>query len=58
LLAEEYHFDYQEVSNQKDLGKSLETFFDNSNKPKLLEINTKNCNNSQILRDYFNFINE
>ena len=57
LLAEEYHFEYQEVCTQTELEEALNTFFNDSDKPKLLEINTKKYNNSKILRDYFDFIN-
>ncbi|MDR2122513.1 MAG: 2-succinyl-5-enolpyruvyl-6-hydroxy-3-cyclohexene-1-carboxylic-acid synthase [Flavobacteriaceae bacterium] len=58
LLAEEYHFEYQEVHNQEELEKCLEYFFEDSKKPKLLEINTKKCDNAKILRNYFNFLNQ
>ncbi|MDR1877907.1 MAG: 2-succinyl-5-enolpyruvyl-6-hydroxy-3-cyclohexene-1-carboxylic-acid synthase [Flavobacteriaceae bacterium] len=58
LSAEEYHFEYKEVDDQEELEKYLPLFFSDSDKPKLLEINTKNCENAKILRDYFTFLNQ
>lgn len=58
LLAKEYNFEYNEVHNQEGLIQDIDSFFSLSNKPKLLEINTKGQPNSNILRAYFNFLNQ
>ncbi|MGM5632009.1 2-succinyl-5-enolpyruvyl-6-hydroxy-3-cyclohexene-1-carboxylic-acid synthase [Apibacter raozihei] len=57
LLAEEYQLEYKEVSSSDELSSYLATFFEKSSSPKLLEINTKHCDNSTLLRNYFNFLN-
>lgn len=57
LMAQEYNFEYIQAHNQEELLKQLDSFFLCSKKPKLLEINTINQPNSQILREYFNYLN-
>ncbi|MXO33100.1 2-succinyl-5-enolpyruvyl-6-hydroxy-3-cyclohexene-1-carboxylic-acid synthase [Apibacter sp. B2912] len=58
LMAQEYNFEYIQAHNQEELLKQLDSFFLCSEKPKLLEINTVNHPNSQILREYFNYLNQ
>lgn len=58
LMAQEYNFEYIQAHNQEELLKQLDSFFLCSKKPKLLEINTINQPNSQILREYFNYLNQ
>lgn len=58
LMAQEYNFEYIQAHNQEELLKELDSFFLCSEKPKLLEINTVNQPNSQILREYFNYLNQ
>jgi 2-succinyl-5-enolpyruvyl-6-hydroxy-3-cyclohexene-1-carboxylate synthase len=58
LLAKEYNFEYNEVHNQEGLIQNIDSFFSLTDKPKLLEINTKGQPNSNILRAYFNFLNQ
>lgn len=58
LMAQEYNFEYIQAHNQEELLKQLDSFFLCSEKPKLLEINTINQPNSQILREYFNYLNQ
>lgn len=51
-FAKHYHFDYEYVENENQLREVLTHFFSPSSQPKLLEINTKNAENAQILRNY------
>lgn len=53
-LAEHFNFEYSNVSNTNELLNKLNSFFNSSKYPKLLEINTSSINNSQILKNYMN----
>ncbi|SMC61275.1 2-succinyl-5-enolpyruvyl-6-hydroxy-3-cyclohexene-1-carboxylic-acid synthase [Moheibacter sediminis] len=55
-LAKMFGFEYENVNNLEDLKLSLEEFYLQSEKPKILEINTSIIENAQIQRDYFNFL--
>lgn len=55
-LCTMYQVEYQMAENEKDLGAALITFFDKSDKPKLLEIKTPRVLNNKILLSYFDFI--
>lgn len=55
-LCKMYNVEYQMSENEKDLGTELTTFFDKSDKPKLLEIKTPRVLNNKILLSYFDFI--
>lgn len=57
-LAQEYNFEYNEVHDQEELIKHLDSFFTLSDKPKLLEVNTQGKSNAAILHNYFNFLNQ
>ena len=48
-----FDFDYQVVNNLTDLENSFGDFYAESNRPKILEIDTRNATNDTILRGYF-----
>jgi len=52
-LCKMYHLKYQQVTDSNQLEKQLKTFFNKSNKPKLLEIKTPREVNDIILKKYF-----
>ena len=52
-LAKMYDFEYNVVSNLTDLENSFNDFYAESNRPKILEIDTRNSANDAILRGYF-----
>lgn len=52
-LAEHFDFDYTSVKALNDLENALDSFFDCSSKPKLLEVITHPKNNEAILLNYF-----
>jgi 2-succinyl-5-enolpyruvyl-6-hydroxy-3-cyclohexene-1-carboxylate synthase len=52
-LAEHFDFDYISVRTLDDLEKALDSFFNHSSKPKLLEVITHPQNNEAILLNYF-----
>jgi 2-succinyl-5-enolpyruvyl-6-hydroxy-3-cyclohexene-1-carboxylate synthase len=53
-LCKMYGFDYQTVTDTEDLKVSLKTFYNEGEKPKLLEVNTPSELNDKILKEYFN----
>ncbi len=53
LLAKMHGFSYLNTCNETELHQTLISFFDESEKPKILEIDTKLANNAQILQQYF-----
>ena len=55
-LCEMYGFEYHKASDESSLEKELESFYDISKKPKLLEVFTPSRRNDDILLDYFKFI--
>lgn len=52
-LAKHFGLDYFRVEEDDSLQRSLDRFFEKSQRPKLLEIFTGNEENAQILKDYF-----
>lgn len=52
-LAEMFGITYQSIKDLTSLNQALNSFFENSEKPKLLEIDTRNVENAEILKDYF-----
>lgn len=52
-LAKMFDFYYQVVNNLTDLENSFGDFYAESNRPKILEIDTRNATNDTILRGYF-----
>ena len=55
-LAKMFNFEHLIVSNLSDLEDAFKDFYASSNRPKILEIDTKNSANDSILRGYFSFI--
>lgn len=55
-LCAMYGFEYNTAKNKEELSTKLNTFYSNSNKPKLLEIFTPSKINDEILLNYFKFI--
>ncbi len=55
-LAKMFGFDYVYVNKESELKSSLNTFFNTSEKPSLLEIFTPSKINDKVLLDYFKFI--
>jgi 2-succinyl-5-enolpyruvyl-6-hydroxy-3-cyclohexene-1-carboxylate synthase len=51
-----YQLHYQVARNEIDLKKALNTFYDSSDRPKVLEIKTPRKLNDRILLAYFDFI--
>jgi 2-succinyl-5-enolpyruvyl-6-hydroxy-3-cyclohexene-1-carboxylate synthase len=52
-LAKMYDFSYQTASNETDLKSELETFMQNGDQPKILEVFTPMLENDKILLQYF-----
>lgn len=52
-LAKMYDFEYIKVQNEEELDQALTTFYDESNRAKILEINTAHIENAAIMRTYF-----
>jgi 2-succinyl-5-enolpyruvyl-6-hydroxy-3-cyclohexene-1-carboxylate synthase len=55
-LCEMYGFDYVNASDETTLKDTLASFYDVSERPRLLEVFTPSSSNDQILIDYFKFI--
>lgn len=55
-LCEMYGFEYEKADELVTLNDKLHSFYDLSDRPKLLEIFTPRLINDKILKDYFNFI--
>ncbi|WP_027126622.1 2-succinyl-5-enolpyruvyl-6-hydroxy-3-cyclohexene-1-carboxylate synthase [Gelidibacter mesophilus] len=55
-LAEMYNFKYKKVSSQNELTNALNLFFKESKRPAILEINTSDQKNDEILLDYFKYL--
>ncbi|HPF98146.1 MAG: 2-succinyl-5-enolpyruvyl-6-hydroxy-3-cyclohexene-1-carboxylate synthase [Flavobacteriaceae bacterium] len=52
-LSKMYHFEYAQAETDLQLKNRLQTFFEPSDKPKLLEIFTPRLANDKVLLDYF-----
>lgn len=52
-LAELFGFEYSLITSMDELNLQLETFYSDSDRPKIMEINTSEIENAQIQRDYF-----
>ncbi|QCX37927.1 2-succinyl-5-enolpyruvyl-6-hydroxy-3-cyclohexene-1-carboxylic-acid synthase [Aureibaculum algae] len=55
-LCKMYQLAYYKASTKEELFRQLDTFFEASEQPKLLEIGTPNAINDQVLKNYFNAI--
>ena len=55
-LCEMYNLEYVSVSNEDNLRVGLETFFNSSTRPRVLEIATPSTKNDEILLKYFSSI--
>lgn len=53
-LAKMFDFEYIVVNNLVELDNELKHFYNSSEKPKIMEINTSGIENAQIMRNYFN----
>ena len=52
-LCKMYHLEYEKATNKRELLNKLESFFNDSEHPKLLEIFTPNNLNDKMLAAYF-----
>lgn len=57
-LADMYHFEYHIATDEESLKTELQTFYNESEKPKILEVFTPRIDNDITLIDYFKFFNE
>ena len=55
-ICDLYKFEYLQASSEEEVKESLANFFQNSGKPKLLEIFTPRTINDKVLLEYFNFM--
>ncbi|MCG2793879.1 MAG: 2-succinyl-5-enolpyruvyl-6-hydroxy-3-cyclohexene-1-carboxylic-acid synthase [Weeksellaceae bacterium] len=53
LLAKNFGFDYTKVEEETSLARVLPNFFKPNPKPKILEVMTSECNNADVLKQYF-----
>lgn len=53
LTAKNFGFDYTKIEDEITLDRVLQNFFKPDSKPKILEVMTSECNNSDILKWYF-----
>ncbi len=52
-LAKMFGFEYSVIQNLKELDRELPGFYSQSDRPKILEINTSEIENAAIMRKYF-----
>ena len=55
-ISELYGFDYRSADTEESLQENLSGFFEDTGKPKLLEIFTPRKLNDEVLLEYFNFM--
>ncbi|MBS1572262.1 MAG: 2-succinyl-5-enolpyruvyl-6-hydroxy-3-cyclohexene-1-carboxylic-acid synthase, partial [Bacteroidetes bacterium] len=55
-LAKHFGFGYVKVDNDLTLERVLDNFFKPDNKPKILEVSTQEIENSEVLKNYFEFL--
>ena len=55
-ICDLYKFEYLQASSEEEVKEGLANFFQNSGKPKLLEIFTPRTINDKVLLEYFNFM--
>src|SRR5690606_9327057 len=52
-LAKMFGFEYVEINSLEELDSELNQFYSESEKPKIMEINTSEIENAGIMREYF-----
>ncbi|ASK31115.1 2-succinyl-5-enolpyruvyl-6-hydroxy-3-cyclohexene-1-carboxylic-acid synthase [Chryseobacterium sp. T16E-39] len=57
-LAKHFGFSYTKVEDDMTLDRVLDNFFKPDNQPKILEINTHGTNSADVLKGYFEFMQE
>ena len=55
-LAKHFGFGYFKVEDEDTLLRVLDNFFKPEAKPKILEINTADIQNAEVLKEYFKFL--
>lgn len=55
-IAQRFSLSYQQASNLEELKRELVNFYDESEKPKILEVFTPRIESPEILQDYFRFL--
>ncbi len=55
-LAKMYNFEYDSASSEAEISDSLSTFFEASERPKILEIFTPRKVNDKVLLEYFSYM--
>ncbi|NQX82349.1 MAG: 2-succinyl-5-enolpyruvyl-6-hydroxy-3-cyclohexene-1-carboxylic-acid synthase [Flavobacteriaceae bacterium] len=59
LLCKMYGFEYNNIDNLENIDDTMSKFYDKSEKPKLLEIDTRLVSDShKVLKSYFEYIEE
>ena len=53
-IAKHFGFSYFKVDEEETLLRTLDNFFKPEEKPKILEINTSEIQNADVLKNYFN----
>lgn len=56
LLAKHFGFSYTKVEDEDTLDRVLQNFFSPETKPKILEVDTQEIENAEILKNYFAFL--
>ncbi|MCM5663546.1 2-succinyl-5-enolpyruvyl-6-hydroxy-3-cyclohexene-1-carboxylic-acid synthase [Galbibacter mesophilus] len=57
-ICETFNIDYMSVSSENELVTALQTFYNVSNKPSLLEVFTPRKINDEVLLNYFTFLSK
>lgn len=52
-LAEMFGFEYLNADSSESLDRSLKGFYSKSDRPKILEVNTSEIKNEEVMREYF-----
>ena len=55
-LAKHFGFGYTKVDEEETLIRVLDNFFKPDEKPKVLEVDTSEIENAEILKEYFKFL--
>ena len=56
LLAKHFGFSYTKVEDEDTLDRVLQNFFSPDTKPKILEVDTQEIENAEILKNYFAYL--